>query len=280
MTLSMSQVGQLGGFLQVGPHYFPPRRSGAQIIMRGPHGQRLAADPVYLRGSNQPRGSGFRFWSEELNIPADMKWNPQQVVTGVMGLGSLGARDLYPTLRYGTEITTAISQAVPAARAPADFAASAMVTAIDYAARQDRNRSGSAFAASVGAINQVRSVGAMSLATLLDAERGNVANLMARHLARSPEDQVRYEVGTRGDETRAEGMSPEEAHALILQRERERRRHAGECVNWFSTPSECLESMQGAAFKTLLVGGAILIGAVVLYNFAGGVGRGLAAKAL
>ncbi len=94
MTLAMSQVGQLGGFLQVGPHYYPDRRAnGVQIIMRGPHGQRLAADPVYLRRHNQPRGSGFRFWVEELNVPANVEWNPQQVVTGFMGMG-LGARPL------------------------------------------------------------------------------------------------------------------------------------------------------------------------------------------
>jgi len=57
--------------------------------MRGPHGQRLAADTVHTRAGKE-RGSGFRWWSEQLNIPADVKWNPQQVVTGVMGLGSLG----------------------------------------------------------------------------------------------------------------------------------------------------------------------------------------------
>jgi hypothetical protein len=82
-------VNALSGFLQIGPHYFPKRRDGAQIIMRGPHGQRLAADPVRTR-EGRVRGSGFRFWSEQLNIPADVKWNPQQVVTGVMGMGGLG----------------------------------------------------------------------------------------------------------------------------------------------------------------------------------------------
>jgi hypothetical protein len=82
----------LGGHLQIGPHYYPDRRTnGVQVIMRGPHGQRLAADPVYIRAHNQPRGSGFRWWVEDLNVPPDLAWNPQQVVTGVMGLGDLPA---------------------------------------------------------------------------------------------------------------------------------------------------------------------------------------------
>lgn len=86
MSYSMNN---LAGFLQIGPHYFPDRPDGAQIIMRGPHGQRLAADPVHTR-EGKTRGSGFRWWTEELYVPPNVKWNPQQVVTGVMGLGALG----------------------------------------------------------------------------------------------------------------------------------------------------------------------------------------------
>ena len=79
----------LSGFLHVGPHHYPRRTQGAQIIRRGPHGKRLAADPVKSR-SGQPRGSGFRFWVEQLNVKPDVRWNPKQEVTGVMGMGSMG----------------------------------------------------------------------------------------------------------------------------------------------------------------------------------------------
>lgn len=122
MTLSMDQVGQLGGFLQVGPHYFPKKPQGAQVIMRGPHGQRLAADPVYIREHNQPRGSGFRFWHEELNIAPNVKWNPQQVVTGVMGMGDLpvGWACPYTRSQMGEEIAK-VEAAVKSATTPAQL---------------------------------------------------------------------------------------------------------------------------------------------------------------
>jgi hypothetical protein len=109
----------LSGFLQIGPHYFPDRPDGAQIIMRGPHGQRLAADPVFLRSHDQPRGSGFRFWHEELNVKPDVKWNPQQVVTGVMGLGDLpaGWECPYTRSQLAHEITK-IESAVQVANTP------------------------------------------------------------------------------------------------------------------------------------------------------------------
>lgn len=116
-------VNELSGFLQIGPHYFPKRRDGVQIIMRGPHGQRLAADPVISR-SGRARGSGFRFWHEELNIPADVKWNPQQVVTGVMGLGALpaGWSCPYTRGRMGEEISK-LEAAIRVANTPAEIEA-------------------------------------------------------------------------------------------------------------------------------------------------------------
>lgn len=116
-------VEALSGFLQIGPHYFPKRRDGAQIIMRGPHGQRLAADPVRTR-EGRTRGSGFRFWHEELNIPANVKWNPQQVVTGVMGMGDLpgGWECPYTRSQMGGEISR-LESAIKAANDPASLEA-------------------------------------------------------------------------------------------------------------------------------------------------------------
>jgi len=83
MALAMNT---LSGFLRIGPQEYPPRPNAVQIIERGPHGMRLAADPVASR-FRQPRGSGFRFWIEDLNVPADVSWNPPQRLVGLLGLG-------------------------------------------------------------------------------------------------------------------------------------------------------------------------------------------------
>jgi hypothetical protein len=82
-------MGELAGFIRLGPQVYPERTNAVQIIERGPHGQRLAADPVKVR--EHERGSGFRFWVEELNVPANRSWNPRQRVTGLLGLGDLPA---------------------------------------------------------------------------------------------------------------------------------------------------------------------------------------------
>jgi len=87
MAFQMSQMGELAGFMRLGPQVYPERTNAVQIIERGPHGQRLAADPVKVR--EHERGSGFRFWVEELNVPANESWNPRQRVTGLLGLGDL-----------------------------------------------------------------------------------------------------------------------------------------------------------------------------------------------
>jgi hypothetical protein len=114
-------VNDLSGFLQIGPHYYPKRRGGVQVIMRGPHGQRLAADPVINR-EGRARGSGFRWWHEELNVPADVKWNPQQVVTGVMGMGALPAGWSCPYTRSQmNEEIRKIEIAVRAANTPVEI---------------------------------------------------------------------------------------------------------------------------------------------------------------
>jgi hypothetical protein len=79
----------LNGFMRVGPAFYPERRRGAQIIQRGPHGHRFSADPVLSR-LGQPRGSGFRWWKEQMDAGGDYDgfWDPRQVVEGVMGLGA------------------------------------------------------------------------------------------------------------------------------------------------------------------------------------------------
>jgi hypothetical protein len=277
----MRQAGQLGGFLQVGPHYFPDRRAnGVQIIMRGPHGQRLAANPVYLREHDQPRGSGFRFWTEELNIPPDVEWNPQQVVTGVMGLGSLGGA--FDRLRYASEIHAAISsQPVGIARQAASEAASALQSAISQSARQNEKGAQDALVKAASQTARVRGHGAPALANLLDRELNeNVYPIVSQHFGRTPDEQARYMRGVIAQEQAWERyVDPASSHAGILRAEEERARHSGKCVSWLRTPANCLEDIQGSLVKTLLVGGAVVLGVVALSSFAKGAGAGLASAA-
>lgn len=88
------EMNALNGFLRLGPQVYPARPDAVQIIERGPHGKRLAQDPVLTRLAKGSRGSGFRFWVEEMNIPANEVWNPPQRVVGLMGLGA-GAGSAY-----------------------------------------------------------------------------------------------------------------------------------------------------------------------------------------
>jgi len=78
-------VEALGDFMRVGPQVYPERPNAVQVIMRGPHGKRLAADPVRTR-EGRARGSGFRTWIEQLNVPANESWNPPQKVVGLLGI--------------------------------------------------------------------------------------------------------------------------------------------------------------------------------------------------
>ena len=80
-------LGALADFVQLGPQVYPARPNGVQVIMRGPHGQRLSVDPVRSRQLN-PRGSGFNFWVEQLNVPANRAWIPTPKVVGLLGLGA------------------------------------------------------------------------------------------------------------------------------------------------------------------------------------------------
>jgi len=81
----------MGDYMQVGPAARFVGPNAAQVIMRGPHGMRLAADPVKTR-EGRVRGSGFRFWAEQ-ELPfleKHQSWNPGARVVGLMGLSGLG----------------------------------------------------------------------------------------------------------------------------------------------------------------------------------------------
>jgi hypothetical protein len=195
------EMNTLGDFLQIGPHFYPPRRKGAQVIERGPHGLRLAADPVVTR-EGQPRGSGFRFWTESQVFAPNEQWNPRQVVIGIMGLGALGGMGWVQKLKYGSQIQAAINASPPNVRVNGSIAASAMASAISQVARRnmtafdkDRNRA-------VQEIGKIRQKGgAARLAQILEQELNeNVLPLAQRHLSRSPEEQAKYMKGVTASE--------------------------------------------------------------------------------
>jgi len=105
----------LSGFLRIGPQTYPPRRKGAQIIQRGPHGMRIAADPVISR-SGKKRGSGFRWWTEQSLVKADEEWNPRQLVVGIMGLGEGDERKTEASSSEKNRLTEAALQLATQAR--------------------------------------------------------------------------------------------------------------------------------------------------------------------
>jgi len=85
--MSYIPLGALADFVTLGPQYYTTDRPNAvQVIQRGPHGMRFAADPVRTR-EGKIRGSGFRFWNEQQVMRPDEKWYPREKVVGLMGLG-------------------------------------------------------------------------------------------------------------------------------------------------------------------------------------------------
>ena len=81
----------LGGHMRVGPQYRPPNPRGAQVIQRGPHGARLAPDPVVSRQGRRS-GSGFQAWIENSPfLDENLVYLPPQYVVGVYGMEGLGA---------------------------------------------------------------------------------------------------------------------------------------------------------------------------------------------
>jgi len=98
------------GYLRVGPQYYPPRPLGAQVIQRGPHGYSFSEDPIKKR-LRTGRGTGFVWWSEQMDAAGDQKgfWQPQQAVNAVMGLGLLPDNWTCP-VRNRAELEAAIVQ--------------------------------------------------------------------------------------------------------------------------------------------------------------------------
>lgn len=97
---------QLGEFLQVGPQVYPDRPPAVQVIMRGPHGMRIAQDPVVTKSA-----PGFKFWVDDMNFSPGEKWIPAQKVMGLMGAGDL----LVPTDADKQRLTGLSKQAYDAA---------------------------------------------------------------------------------------------------------------------------------------------------------------------
>lgn len=276
MAYSMNS---LGGFLRVGPQRYPPRRRGAQVIMRGPHGMRLAADPVVTREGNV-RGSGFRFWSEQRFIPKNESWSPKQAVVGVLGLSGLGQAGWRQRLRYGDEISLAISKAPAPARVNGQIAASALASAISQAARQNKEQFQKDYGRALMEITKLRSKGASNVADVLEKEiRENVDPLAARHFARTPEVQARYMKGVKAaEEAWIRYRDPVAVHKKLVEEEKMRAAAAGKCVSWLRTPEACMDDLGEKSKKIFLYGGLAVGGLILLNALAGGIGRGLASR--
>ncbi len=90
----------LGGFLRVGPQAYAENPNGVPVIQRGPHGMYLSRDPVVTR-EHERSGSGFRFWVEQLNVPADESWTPEAKVVGLLGMGDAPPCPKWHTWAFG-----------------------------------------------------------------------------------------------------------------------------------------------------------------------------------
>lgn len=278
MAYTMNNLG-LGGFLRVGPQRYPPRRRGAQVIMRGPHGMRLAADPVVTR-EGKVRGSGFRFWSEMQFIPKNETWSPKQMVVGVLGLSGLGQAGWRERLRYGDEISIAISQAPAATRVNGQIAASALASAISQAARQNKEQFQKDYGRALVEIVKLRSGGAGVVAEILEREiQDNVDPLAFQHFSRTPETQVRYMKGVKAaEESWVRYRDPVSVQRQLVEEERRRAAAAGSCVSWIRTPEACMDQL-GSTFKKYAWYGVLTVGGFVLLSgLMRGFGEGIARR--
>jgi hypothetical protein len=268
-------LGALNDFMQVGPQVYPERANAVQVIMRGPHGQRMAADPVRTR-EGQARGSGFRTWVEQLNVPADQAWNPPQRVVGLLGLGGAvgssaersfrvayqnfrGAPDSHARAGYATQGRAIWNMLTPDERSTNSAEMQVMAVALG-----DRTVYS----------QQVADAPELTTQESLDASRARL------EAARRAAEAARRRGGT----TMLSQLSAEDVAA-----------RAAECAR---NPRACAEDPTGEqstvrrgyggggrplleglfSFKTFATVGVLAAGGIAIYAFANAYGKGLAAR--
>lgn len=291
------------GFMEVGPHYYPPRPYGAQVIQRGPHGMRFAGGP-----QRDPVTGKFRWWHEQALQAGEYRhfWQPQQQVVGVMGLGNLPVVSTGPAQGFsGLGQTTparlakasAIRAAIVKARPLAPLAAqaggtalSALESVIAQAARQNETGANEAFSRAVAENQKVLREGARlgpqggPVMALYGEVMGGIAEagrVMQLHFARTEAEQAEYMKGVNAaerahqqyrnysDVPRDVTRDLEEAIGRSLDDvERAVTGARSTTVDWIAANW----------WKPVLLVGGLILGGSVLYGASSGFGRGLAAR--
>lgn len=286
--MAYMRMSGLGDALHVGPHYYPPRPEGAMLIERGPHGMRLAADPVKSR-LGRPRGSGFRFWVEELNpqFKPDNQWVPQQRVVGMFGLGANGG-GVSPATFVRKDLLVAAREVSPPAAAAAGTALSAFDSAAAQAARQNKAQAEKAFSYGVGQVSVVQQyVASTRHPKIVELHAGllgaiaHTARIMQGHLARTPEEQAKYAQGTAAAET---------AHKLYKEYSEVRRPVTDDVLEalektqddvnriWLDMYDQTLNAVKNNWWKLALVLAGVVVLGGVSYGAGSGLARGLIGK--
>lgn len=252
-------MNQLAGFVRLGPQVYPERPNAAQIIERGPHGQRLAADPVAVR-LREPKGSGFKFWIEEMNVAADQSWNPRQRVVGLLGLGA-------PTIgecQAGTENMPPIRPVPPGSSWEVGAFRTQLIEAMRAACR---GRVGAADRMLADAIAKLSSV----------ATRPAWAPELAK--ARAYVNSVRASSADRLQQTELQESAIKAKNVIYSASGMAARRRAADTAEItlakaYQKGKQALPKQDWWKYALILGGGAV--GLIVLSNFARGFGQGVA----
>ena len=292
------EMNTLAGFMALGPQVQPDRVNAVQIIERGPHGRRLAADPVAER-RGRPRGSGFRFWVEEMGIPANESWNPPQRVIGLMGLGSTGSSYLDAMIKHATAMGVTPHEVSSFANTDSStFMALAGNVFPNLPALDSGLTEIEVLVTKVHDVRTGRAIKSLiSLAREANQQLGG-GNSAARRKKRL--DQLQFRVmfkrkdlgDTAAPSPSTTVVDPRTGKAKVLTeaqycaknpladgcRPLGVSRPGGECASWDLYCRGKQAAGRGDLWKYVIGGAVIVTGVIMLSSFAGGFGRGLGGR--
>lgn len=261
MTLSMNE---LSGFLQLGPQQYPERPEGVQVIQRGPHGMRLSADPVRTR-EGKLRGSGFRWWGEMLNVPADQQWVSKMKVVGLLGMGANPLSTAYDYWFGGKVEDPKQNVPVGAGNPALDAARSALRSVVEQSDLCNLKAAESALTYARSRINTITD------STLRSIAEGDYAKASAYLSVAKANSREKCAKGKASFDARVRAAQD----AAEVEGERYRREQ-GECS--INNLQPCFDQFGSGAKKVAAIGAVVALGAVFLYGFGGGLGKGLASR--
>lgn len=266
-------VEALGDFMRVGPQVYPERPNAVQVVMRGPHGKRLAADPVRTR-EGAVRGSGFRTWIEQLNVPANESWNPPQKVVGLLGLGgsSEAPDSVKVALSKGARDAVVLSESLPD-QAVQNF----QVAVRGLAAKLDEYQKFDSTWLPYGTPGMSTWDSSHVIRENLQAANANLNRRLGKR------DPASRSLGTSSADRTTAGLFLDNVASKAFVRDLEDR--ARECA---ADPLKCARNPTGGGAPTqypsmwTVFGGVALlaVGGLAIYSFAGGLGKGLATRGL